>query len=217
MALSDPSRPAPPLDRASAWLDDAPRQRGGRWRYRKGPSPRRNAAEWAVILVCALSAALIIRTFVFQAFYIPSPSMTNTLQVGNRVLINKLSYRFHDVHHGDIVVFRKPNTARAQQCYAEDDIEDLIKRVVALPGETVELKDGQLYVNDEPVKESYIKPGSGAGDPLPRTQVPPGSVWVMGDNREQSRDSRCAGPIPEKDILGRAFLVLLPLDSVKVL
>jgi signal peptidase I len=189
-----------------------------RWRYRRGPSPRRNTIEWAIILVGAILAAFVIRTFLFQAFYIPSASMEDTLKIHDRVLVNRLSYQLHPIHRGDIVVFKKPSTPQAEACYAGNAIHDLIKRVVGLPGETVEsTSDGTILINGKSLDEPYIKPGVELGPPVQKTTVPEKSVWVMGDNRPVSRDSRCAGAIPEKDIVGRAFIVMWPLDRTKFL
>src|SRR3954463_10850204 len=117
------------------------------------PSTRssiKSAVEWVVIVAAALLAALLIKTFLLQAFYIPSDSMNPTLVQRDRVLVNKLSYHFHDVHRGDVVVFTRPP--------GEDDarIKDLIKRVVALPGETVEGRDGSVVIDGRALKEPYI-------------------------------------------------------------
>src|SRR5437870_6512732 len=110
-------------------------------------SALRSAVEWVAIVVAALVAALVIKAFVIQAFYIPSASMEPTLKIGDRVLVNKLSYDFHDVNRGDIVVFNSPP--------GEDNpaVKDLIKRVIGLPGETVEGRDGRVYINGSPLKE----------------------------------------------------------------
>src|SRR5436309_7755444 len=110
----------------------------------------RSAVEWVVIVVAALLAALLIKTFLLQAFYIPSDSMNPTLVQRDRVLVNKLSYHFHDVHRGDVVVFKRPP--------GENDpkIKDLIKRVIGLPGETVEGRDGSVVIDGRALKEPYI-------------------------------------------------------------
>src|SRR5438552_11937007 len=113
----------------------------------------RSAVEWVVIVVAALLAALLIKTFLLQAFYIPSDSMNPTLVQRDRVLVNKLSYHFHDVHRGDIVVFKRPP--------GENDpkIKDLIKRVVGLPNETLEGRDGDVLVNGRVLREPYVPKG----------------------------------------------------------
>ena len=128
-------------------------------------SPMRQALEWGAVIVGALIAALIIKTFLFQAFYIPSGSMEDTLQVGDRVLVNKLSYQFGDIDRGDIVVFHKPETA------GESDVDDFIKRVIALPGETISAADGVVYIDGRPLAEPYLEPGvvtTSLGEPTSR-------------------------------------------------
>ena len=142
------------------------------------------ALEWAVLIVCALVIALLIKSFLFQAFYIPSDSMVPTLKTDDRVIVNKLSYKLHPVHRGDIIVFKSPPNV-------DPSIKDLVKRVIALPGETVEGRsNGHIYINGKVLTETYLPKGART-DPgfLPIT-VPPDSYWVMGDNRPNSRDSR---------------------------
>ncbi len=175
-----------------------------------GPSFARNLVEWVAILVGALVVALVVTRFLIQAFFIPSLSMFPTLDVDDRVLVNKLSYDLHEVNRGDLVVFERPASE------AESDIRDLIKRVVALEGETVESRDGQLYVNDEPLDEPYLAPGVETNG-VEATTIPPGHVFVMGDNRGDSRDSRFFGPLPEELIIGRAFVKVWPLLDVGLL
>jgi signal peptidase I len=170
----------------------------------------RSAVEWVVIVVAALLAALLIKTFLLQAFYIPSDSMNPTLVTGDRVLVNKLSYHFHDVHRGDIVVFKRPP--------GENDptIKDLIKRVIGLPGETIEGRDGQIVVDGRVLNESYVAKNSPMSDFAPR-KVPPGHYFVMGDNRGNSKDSRVFGPISKSLIVGRAFIRVWPISSISLL
>jgi signal peptidase I len=177
----------------------------------KGRRHFRGSVEWVVIIVGALLAALVIKTFLIQAFYIPSPSMTPTLAVNDRVLVNKLSYKMHDIHRGDIVVFLRPKSEQADL-----QIKDLIKRVVGLPGDTVESRDGALYVNGHKLIEPYLPPGTQT-DGLDPTVVPPGKVFVMGDNRTNSKDSRVFGPIPQSDVVGRAFVRVWPFSHLGLL
>ena len=149
---------------------------------------RRRALEWPFLIVFAVVSAFLIRQYVVQTFYIPSASMHETLVEGDRVLVNKVSYHLHDVHRGDVVVFRKPPNLDVSE-------DDLIKRVVALPGETVQGRGGKVYVNGAPLDEPYVEPlCHGTGDFGPTT-VPAGTLWVMGDNRCNSSDSRVFGPI----------------------
>jgi signal peptidase I len=159
------------------------------------------------VIASALLVAFLIKTFLLQAFYIPSPSMTPTLQVDDRVLVNKLSYDLHGVHRGDIVVFRSPQ---------EGPEKDLIKRVVGLPGDTVEGRDGHVVVNGKELDESYLPEGVVTA-PFEPVTIHPGHYWVMGDNRPNSSDSRVFGQIPESRIIGRAFVKVWPLGSFGLL
>jgi signal peptidase I len=163
----------------------------------------RHVVEWVLLVGGALVIALLIKTFLFQAFYIPSESMVPTLEENDRVLVNKLSYRLHDVHRGDIVVFEAP------EGQAQDGVNDLVKRVVGLPGDTVEGRDGRVFVNGEPLEEDYLPDGTETSTFGPQ-EVPAGSYFVMGDNRQASRDSRFFGAIPEDDIVGRVFVRIWP-------
>jgi signal peptidase I len=175
---------------------------------RTKPSGLRNAIEWVTIIAGALIVAFVVKTFLVQAFYIPSGSMLPTLQEQDRVLVNKLSYDLHDVHRGDIIVFKGPEQAEGQ-------VKDLIKRVIGLPGDTVEAHDGQLYVNGQPLKEPYLGPGITTG-PLEPQHVPPHHYWVMGDNRGNSKDSRFFGAIDQSLIIGRAFVRVWPIGRFHV-
>lgn len=174
----------------------------------------RSMVEWVAVIVGALVVALVVKTFLFQAFYIPSASMEPTLEKGDRVLVNKLSYDLHDVNRGDVVVFELPRDA-----IGADGIKDLIKRVIGLPGDTIESRDGVVYINDRRLAEPYLPDGVATGDttngsnpPIERQVVPDGTVFVMGDNRANSHDSRYAdrGPIPIDAIVGRAFVLVWP-------
>ena len=136
--------------------------------------------------------------------------MVPTLNVGDRVLVNKLSYRLHDVHRGDVIVFERPPGASRG---GEDEIKDLIKRVVAVGGDTIESRNQLVYVNGERVDESYLDSGTPT-DNLPRQTVPEGHVFVMGDNRTNSEDSRVFGPVDEDRIVGRAFMRVLPVGHI---
>jgi signal peptidase I len=170
----------------------------------------RSAIEWIAVIVGALVVALVVKTFLIQAFYIPSESMVPTLKVGDRVLVNKLSYSRGDVDRGDIVVFARPGGPGA------DGIADLIKRVVALPGETVEGREGSVYVDGRRLDEGYLPDGV-VTTPFPPFTVPPDHVWVMGDNRGASDDSRRFKAVPLDDVVGRAFVVIWPLSEIGLL
>ena len=172
----------------------------------------RSAIEWAAVIVGALVVALVVKTFLIQAFYIPSESMVPTLEVGDRVLVNKLSYEYRSTcSRGDVVVFDRPGGP------GPDGIDELIKRVVALPGETVEGRDGQVFVDGEPLDERLpARRGRARRLPVPEV-IPEGHVWVMGDNRAASDDSRRFKSIPEDSIVGRAFVIIWPLSDLSTL
>jgi signal peptidase I len=175
----------------------------------------RGIAEWAVVIGVALLVALAIRHWVFQPFWIPSGSMEDTLVVGDRVLVNKLSYKLHDVNRGDVVVFEHPDSWQL-----DDEVKDLIKRVIGLPGDTLRIEDCQVYVDDQLLVEPYVddqctQPAGAVVDPDGDGEfvVPDGVVFVMGDNRNGSQDSRVHGFVPEGDIVGRAFVVIWPIGN----
>lgn len=171
---------------------------------------KRNIRDFSIILVAAIVFGIIIRSFVFQSFYIPSGSMIPTLKIGNRVLVNELAYDFHSVHRGDIIVFRTPQDDRSNPV-----IKHLVKRVVGLPGDTVSSANGKLYINGKPVSEPYLPPGT-VTTGVAKLTIPPGELWVMGDNRQDSEDSRFFGPISEKLIVGRVFIRYWPLSVFKI-
>lgn len=170
----------------------------------------RTILEWLVVIGCGVLIAVGAREFLVQAFWIPSPSMTPTLEPGDRVLVNKLAYKVHDVNHGDLVVFERPPEASNGE---DDEIKDLIKRVVAVGGDTIEAREGMVYVNGERIEEPYLVEGTPT-DNLPPREIPEGMVFVMGDNRTNSEDSRVFGPIAEDTIVGRAFITVLPLSHL---
>jgi signal peptidase I len=174
-----------------------------------GHSMGRVVFEWVGLVVLALIIALLIKTFLFQAFYIPSESMTPTLKVHDRVLVNKLSYKLHPVHRDDIVVFTAPP-------HADPGINDLVKRVIGLPGETVSGKNGHVYINGVQLKEPYLPQGVTTSD-FPPKKLPPDNYWVMGDNRGNSKDSRAFGTITKSKIVGRVFVRIWPLNRLGIL
>jgi signal peptidase I len=163
----------------------------------------RNLLEWVVVLGGALVLALLLRTFVFQTFYIPSESMVPTLQVGDRLIVNKLA---DDVSRTDIVVFKRPETWTGPH-------DDLIKRVMGLEGETIEAHDNTVFIDGERIDEPYLPPGTITSDFGPET-VPEGHMFVMGDNRQFSSDSRPNGPVPVDLVVGRAVIRIWPLSDI---
>jgi signal peptidase I len=220
-------------DESAVATAEGPPATGSRRRRRKR-SQRREIVEWVVVIAGALLVAVVIKTFLFQAFYIPSTSMEPTLKVGDRVIVNKLSYRLHDPHRGDVVVFRRPadhaETVTVKACdghdvtitrsaaLAEEKVDDLIKRVVALPGETIERRsDGHIYINGSLLNEPYVA-SSVATPPFSFDAqcitIPDHSVFVLGDNRSNSQASNYFGPIDDSLIVGRAFLRVWPIGSL---
>ena len=172
--------------------------------------------DWIIVLVVALVVALGIRTYVLQQFYISGPSMETTLYQPNRVLVNKLSYRLHDVNRGDVVVFDRV-TSNGESIHHDD----LIKRVVGLPGEKISISKCIVYVNKVALKEPYLDGRDTEQDDLvercrqpemAEVVVPAKQVFVLGDNRPQSMDSRMFGSVDKNRIVGRAFVVLWPLS-----
>ena len=174
-------------------------------------SRRRVVVELLIIAVVALGGALLLRTFVVQQFAVDGASMLGTLHSGDRVLVNKLSYDLHDPRHGDIVVLEDINESL--------QIRDLIKRVIALPGETIEYRDCQLFIEGDRITEPYLDPILVARDHCGESQtlveVRRGHVFVMGDNRAASLDSRtlAIGQIPYDHLIGRAFVIVWPTSD----
>ena len=170
-------------------------------------STTRSVIEWVAVIGGALVVALLIRAFFLAAFYIPSESMVPTLEKGDRVLVNKLSYKLHDVHRGDVVVFERPPNE------PDNGIKDLIKRVVALPGETIEVRDCKVLIDGKALNEPYVKSWTRTCT-APAKTIGSNEVFVMGDNRDDSQDSRFFGPISQDLIVGRAFVVVWPLTHL---
>lgn len=198
-------------------IDDAPTP-GGRgrrlWRWTK---PVR---DWVVVLGIALGAALLVRVWVLQQYYISGPSMEPSLFQNNRVLVNKMSYRLGDPDRGDIIVFDRQRKSETGDEVLHDD---LIKRVMGLPGETIEIKNCELLVDGRVIEEPYLVADSTledaacSGSDYPPTTIPADHYFVLGDNRPQSSDSRAFGPVDRDDIVGRAFVIVWPLGSARLL
>jgi signal peptidase I len=183
--------------------------------------------ETAILAITAIVIAVLLRAFVAQAFRIPSSSMEPQLQVGDRVVVSRLAYDLHEPRRGDIVVFDCPPgagcledgdrglPARALDTVLEalllrqPGVEEFIKRVVALPGETVEGREGRVWIDGAPLVEPYLPEGTVTGD-FPPVTVGEGRVWVMGDNRANSSDSRFFGQVEVDTIVGRAFVRVWP-------
>ena len=194
---------------------------------REPTSPARLALEIPLLICLAAIIAFMLKTFIAQAFYIPSVSMVPQLHVNDRVVVSKLAYRTHDPHRGDIVVFDDP-TGRSTASpgliarilegvgVKQPSTEEYIKRVIGLPGEQVEGRDNRIYVNGQLLDEPYLPEGTLISQFGPIT-VPEGRLWVMGDNRTNSTDSRGFGTIDIDTIVGRAILKVWPLPDVSFL
>jgi signal peptidase I len=183
------------------------------------------------LILVALVVAVLVKTFVIQAFYIPSESMVPTLEVGDRVFVNKFVYDFGDIHRGDVIVFQNPNPGQVADRgliegvlhwlgegigFAQPENEDFIKRVVALPGETIEIRDNVVYIDGKKLDEPYLTHDAEQhnGD-YPLTKVPAGHLFVMGDNRGNSADSRFGlGMVPEDKVIGEAFVIIWPPSDI---
>jgi signal peptidase I len=199
--------------------------------------------EIAGILLTAVLVSLVVKTLLVQAFFIPSGSMEPTLHgcdgcLGDRVLVNKLTDRMGGVRRGDVVVFHDPDgwltqtrstpglQGRIQGALATIGLapttseNDLVKRVIGIGGDTVESRGGKVYVNGTQLKEPYVFPGDSPSSVSFRVTVPVGKLWVMGDHRGESADSRFhihdpgKGFVPLTDVVGRAFVIVWPLDRV---
>jgi signal peptidase I len=186
-----------------------------------------------VIVAMAIGLALLIQAFVVKPYQIPSPSMEPTLDVGQRVLVNRVTYHLRDPHIGDIIVFHPPAGAEnGQQCGVQQGAREpcpqptreksdtnFIKRIVAEPGDRLSIHNGHPVVDGVEAEEDFINPCGGAGDcNLPHAiTIPPDHYFMMGDNRGSSDDSRFWGPIPRSWIIGQAFFTYWPPDRIGIL
>ena len=215
-------------------------------KVKKERSVARQVAELPMLVAVAFLIAIVIKTFLVQAFFIPSGSMIPTLRIGDRVLVEKISYRLHDPRRGDVIVFARDilgpqpdvpwyqdarNFLRELVGLPVGDEEDFIKRVVAVAGDSIRYQGNprQLFVNGEQIDQSYVNRGTDRSSPTLTKQdcerldmepsgegclVPAGRVFVMGDNRGNSQDSRFLGPIEQDKIIGRGFVIIWPLSDL---
>ena len=182
--------------------------------------------EFPLLIGAALLIAVLIKTFLFQAFWIPSSSMEDTLQIYDRVLVSKISYEFSDVSQLDVIVFDDPRAGFEQpdESALERAIRNLkesiglatpqsefIKRVIGVPGDIVEGKNGSVHVNGVPLVEPYLKQPELPIRDFAAVEVPDDHLFVMGDNRRASQDSRSFGAIPIDDVVGKAFVIIWPI------
>ena len=165
------------------------------------------AKDWIVSIVIAVALALFIRQFIVELYVVDGPSMRPTLLSEERLVVNKFVYRVRNPERGEIIVFK----------YPRDTSRDFIKRVIAVPGDTIKIEDGRVYVNRELKDEPYILEKTLSD--YPEATVPEGHIFVMGDNRNNSEDSRFAdvGFVPYEMVKGKAVLVFWPLDNMKTL
>lgn len=163
--------------------------------------------DWVISILVAVVLALFIRYFIVELYLVDGPSMRPTLQSQERLVVNKFVYRFRAPERNDILVFK----------YPQDQSRDFIKRVIAIPGDTIEIKNGRVFVNQQLLNETYILSQTRGDYPL--TTIPEGHIFVMGDNRNNSEDSRFAdvGFVPYDLIKGKAVMVFWPIDHLKTL
>jgi signal peptidase I len=195
----------------------------------EGRRPKKKRSFWAELpglLLTALVIAVLIKTFLIQPFWIPSESMLDTIHVNDRVMVNKLAFRFGEPQRGDIVVFRDPAEIEEDESIPEAVIrsvleaigvrtrghDDLIKRVIGLPGDTITISDNEVYVDGVALSEPYLDEDVAMPDAGPFV-VGDEEVFVMGDNREFSFDSRRFGNIEHEALVGRAFVIIWPLSN----
>jgi signal peptidase I len=206
---------------ADAQPADAPAPKSGRGRHAAPPQRSgRWIAELVGVVVIALVIAVLLRTFVVATYSIPSGSMEPTLQIGDRIVVDKLSYHLHGVDRGDIIVFSTPPN---EQC-AGPAVADLVKRVIGLPGETISLSGGRVYIDGHVLPEPWL-PAATRTETIPGPsdqpyslhhpyRIPGGDVYVMGDNRKFSCDSRFWGPIRGSTIVGKVDVRIWPLSRL---
>lgn len=225
-----PIDPGPPPDKSALPADEPESPPTGE--HHKGSFLR----ELPVLIVVAFAIALLIKTFLLQAFFIPSASMEPTLMIGDRVLVEKVGYRLGGADRGDVVVFEKdvgalinPAPEEGEPFYVDivnafkelfgfptGSKQDFIKRVIGVGGDTVEGRDNKVFVNGEAIAEPYLPEGTTTSDFGP-VEIPEGMVFVMGDNRANSDDSRGFGPVDADKIVGRAFVLIWPPADVGTL
>lgn len=205
----NPGEEQKPLEQAEAEVTSGTGEAGGARGADggQGGEPKKpaksSAREWAETLVVALLVALVIRTFVVQVYLVEGPSMEPTLHTNERVFVNKLVYRFRQPKPGEIIVLQDPN--RPQR--------ELIKRVIAVGGETIEIKKGIVFVNGQALKEPFINTAIKNTTDMPPVTVNENQVFVMGDNRGMSFDSRALGAVAVNKIDGKAFFMFWPIDK----
>ncbi len=189
----DPAVPAPQF-RSGAGLPPPPHPEPTGWR------------SWSRDILASVAISLFIILFLYQPVRVEGTSMLPRLQDQDRLFINKFAYRFESIHRGDVVVFLYPG----------DHTKSYIKRVIALPGDTLRIDHGAVYVNDHLIREPYVPNRFRDERSEPERTIPAGDFWVMGDHRNISSDSRDFGPVPRALIYGKAAFVYWPMDQTGV-
>lgn len=166
----------------------------------------REFLSYVIVIFFAALVSILFRVFFFEPFIVPSPSMESTLMVQDKVIVNKFSYKFTGIKRGDIVVFPSP----------VDESKDLVKRAIAFEGETVKLgKDGIIYINDKPIEKDYYTGNSPPEYTGQTFKIGKNEIFVMGDNRNNSYDSRYFGSIQKTDVFGKVFMIYWPILRIK--
>ena len=171
--------------------------------HKRRRSFARRSASWAIVLGVAVAVAVLLRLFVFQTFYVPSGSMEPTLMPGDRMVVLKLG--LGTIHRGEIIVFKRPPGD-----HEDPQNEDLVKRVIGLPGQTIWSSGGTIYIDGKPIAQPWLPRGQAPGKAIPRLKIPPNDFFVMGDNRPVSYDSRYWTPhyVPRSYIIGQVIVVI---------
>jgi signal peptidase I len=212
---TDPGDPAVPVpsDATDTTAADAVATRSARTAAKRRGAVR-SIIDWVVVLAIATVIALVVRAYVVQTYYIPSPSMYPTLKVGDRILVLKAAYRFTSPATGDVIVFRAPS-AEHSDCDSPE-VDDLVKRIVATPGQTIWSVSNVIYVNGHVLDQnwSHVNP---IGQAIRRQTIPPNDYFVMGDNHPESCDSRVWGYVPRANIIGKAVLIFWPISRISII
>ncbi|MDA8196938.1 MAG: signal peptidase I [Actinomycetota bacterium] len=172
------------------------------------PAKKRRFRSNVYVAIASLLIATLLRLFIVQSFYIPSGSMIPTLQINDRILVSKINFGLFGVKRGDIVVFRRPPADKV-----DPTIQDLVKRVIGLPGDTISAKNGVVYIDGHPLAETYL-PKNDPTYNLTPIKVPAGDYFMMGDNRTDSYDSRFFGPVPGSLFVGQVVMRYYPLSRI---
>jgi len=196
------------------------------------PAGKNPLLETLSIVIVAVGLAFLIQAFLVKPFRIPSESMVPTLEVGQRVLVDRVSFRVSDPDRGDVIVFKPPLGADENTCGSEppegqacsqptrgESETNFIKRIVGMPGDRLSVREGRVYINGRLQREDFIRPSADCPIcDLPRPiTIPPDHFFMMGDNRGESADSREWGPVPRASIIGRAFFTYWPPDRIGTL